>query len=290
MTAAGKKRWDRLRNTSLADLFPVEKPVVGVVHLLPLPGSPRYAGGGLEPIVARACADLAALAAGGADGAIVENFGDSPFRKRADHVAVAAMAMVMRDLGRLARFPLGVNVLRSDGLAAMAIAALAEASFIRVNVFSGLAVTDQGLIEGEAREILDLRRALGAEVAVLADVHVKHAVHLNSLAAAARDAARNHPDALIVTGGATGELPCSDDVRVAKESSGYPVLVGSGIRADNVGHYALADGFIVGTALKVGGEVANPVDPARVRALVLARDRVVRAEGEAEGAVPARGT
>lgn len=254
---------------------PRHRPVIGVVHLVPLPGSPRYEGGGIEPIVARARADLVALAEGGADGAIVENFGDAPFQKEADKTTVAAMAIVLHELAREARIPLGVNVLRSDGVAAMAIAALAKASFIRVNVFSGVAFTDQGLIEGQAREILDLRCRLGAEVAILADVHVKHAVHLGTLEGAARDTARNAPDALIVTGGATGDPPLPDDVRVAKASSGLPVFVGSGIGPDTIGRYSQADGFIVGTALKVGGDVRNPVDPQRVRTLVLARDRLI---------------
>ena len=257
---------------------PSSRPLIGVIHLPPLPGTPRYPGGGLEPILARARADLAALEAGGEDGAIVENFGDAPFRKRADLVTAAAMAIVVRELAQVARIPLGVNVLRSDGPAAMAIASLAGAAFIRVNVFAGVALTDQGLIEGQAREVLDLRRALGADVAVLADVHVKHAVHLDTLEAAARDVARNGPDALIVTGGATGDPALPDDVRVTKTAGGLPVFVGSGIGPDNMGLYAHADGFIAGTALKMDGKTANAVDPNRVRALVQARDRLVRAE------------
>jgi len=247
--------------------------VVGVIHLPPLPGTPRSPGGGLDPILARARADLAALEAGGADGAIVENFGDAPFRKKADPTTVAAMAIVVRELAREARIPMGVNVLRSDGVAALAIASLGGALFIRVNVFSGVAFTDQGLIEGEARAILDLKRTLGAEVAVLADVHVKHAVHLDTLPAAARDAARNGPDALIVTGGGTGEAPEPADVEAVQEASGLPVFVGSGIRPENLPHYTRAGGFIVGTSLKVGGVVGNPVDADRVKALVAARDR-----------------
>lgn len=249
------------------------QPIVGVIHLPPLPGAPRYSGGGLGPILSRARADLEALQDGGADGAIVENFGDAPFAKRADPTAVAALAIVARELIGVARIPLGVNVLRSDGAAAMAIAALAGAAFIRVNVFSGVAFTDQGVIEGEAREVLGLRRGLGASVAVLADVHVKHAVHLGSLAGAARDAARNGADALIVTGRGTGEAADPGGVAVARAASGLPVFVGSGIRPEKVALFSQADGFIVGTALKVGGRVENPVDPDRVRALVVARDR-----------------
>ena len=255
-------------------IFPEGKPLIGVIHLPPLPGSPRHAGGGLEPVIARALADLAALEEGGVDGAIVENFGDRPFPKRASKATVAAMSVVVRELVREARVPLGVNVLRSDGEAALAIAAAAGARFIRVNVFCGVAFTDQGIIEGDARAILRLRTALGARVAILADVHVKHAHHLGTLAEAARDAARNLADALIITGSGTGEAASPDDVAVAREASGLPVLVGSGITPGNIRRFGAADGFIVGTYLKRDGMTEAPVDPARVRALRAALDRL----------------
>lgn len=252
------------------ELFGKKRSLIGVIHLPPLPGSPRYAGESFSAIVEQALRDLSALEEGGADGAIVENFGDRPFPKSADKATVAQMAVIARELVRRARIPVGVNVLRSDGLAALAAAFAAGAAFIRVNVFSGVAFTDQGVIEGCAREVLSLRRALGAQVAVFADVHVKHAFHFGGIFEAARDAARNGADALIVTGKATGDAPDPGDLRAAKEASGLPVLVGSGITPENVGRYAEADGVIVGTWLKEAAQVERPVDPARVRELVQA--------------------
>lgn len=250
-----------------SDLFR-EKPVIGVIHLPPLPGAPRSTGQTLEEVITRALRDLSALEEGGADAAIVENFGDRPFPKYADKATVAQTAVVVRELRRSARIPLGVNILRSDGPAALSIAHAARASFIRVNVFSGVAFTDQGVIEGCAREVLSLRRSLGAKVAILADVQVKHAFHFGDLADAARDAARNGADALIVTGRATGAPPTPADVALAQKASGLPVLVGSGITPENVKLFQEADGFIVGTWLKRGGVVEEPVDPGRVRILV----------------------
>lgn len=252
------------------ELFPKKRPLIGVIHLLPLPGSPKNAGEPLDAVLERAFCDLSALEQGGADAAIVENFGDRPFAKCVDKATVAQMAVVVRELVRAAKIPLGVNVLRSDGVAALSIAHAAGASFIRVNVFSGVAFTDQGLIEGCAREVLSLRRALGAKVAVLADVHVKHAFHFGDFADAARDAARNGADALIVTGRATGSPPSPDDVRIAQKASGLPVLVGSGITPENLKDFAEADGFIVGTWLKRDAIVENPVEPERVRLLAQA--------------------
>ncbi|MGY4706754.1 BtpA/SgcQ family protein [Candidatus Bipolaricaulota sp. J31] len=263
-----------MRETLFHKVFPAGRPLIGVIHLPPLPGSPRYAGGGLERIVDRALADLAALEEGGADAAIVENFGDLPLPKRASKVTVAAMAAIARELTRAARIPLGINVLRSDGEAALGIAAAAGARFIRVNVFCGVALTDQGIIEGEAERILGLRASLDAEVAILADVHVKHAHHFGSLAEAARDAARNLADAIIVTGSATGEPASPGDVAEARRASALPVLVGSGVTPGNIGRFAAADGFIVGTYLKRDGVTEAPVDPTRVREVRLALDRL----------------
>jgi len=251
------------------ELFP-GKPLIGVIHLLPLPGSPRNAGETLEAIIDRAFRDLSALEEGGADAAIVENFGDRPFSKYADKVTVAHLAVVVREIVRAAKIPIGVNVLRSDGPAALSIAHASGALFVRINVFAGVAFTDQGIIEGCAREVLSLRKALGAKIAILADVHVKHAVHFDDLADAARDAARNGADALIVTGKATGLPPSSADVEVVKKETGLPVLVGSGVTLENVHQFLSADGIIVGTWLKKGGFVEEPVDPERVRTLVQA--------------------
>lgn len=254
-------------------LFP-PKPVLGVVHLLPLPGSPGW-GGDLRAVAERALADARALEEGGVHGLIVENFGDLPFPKKAGKVTVAAMTAVVGEVVRAVGIPVGVNVLRSDGEAALAIAHVTGASFIRVNVFSGVAFTDGGMIEGEAADLLRLRAALGADVAVLADVHVKHAVHLGDLGAAARDAARNGPDALIVTGGATGAEADPEDVGVVQAASGLPVFVGSGLTPENLPRYAGADGFIVGTALEEGGRTGSPVDVSRVRAFLAAWEGLV---------------
>lgn len=252
------------------ELFPRKRPLIGVIHLLPLPGSPKNRVEPLEAILERAFLDLSALEGGGADAAIVENFGDQPFGKGVDKATVAQMAVIVRELVRATKIPIGVNVLRSDGPAALSIAHAAGASFIRVNVFSGVALTDQGLIEGCAREVLSLRKALGAKVAVFADVHVKHAFHFGDIADAARDAARNLADALIVTGKATGSPPSAKDVEVVKKESGLPVLVGSGVNPENLKDFRGADGFIVGTWLKRGGIVEEPVDSERVRFLVQA--------------------
>lgn len=254
-----------------------ERLLLGVVHLLPLPGSPRFSSRAL--VLERALADAAALVGGGLDGFVVENFGDAPFYgDRVPAGTVAEMAVLVERL-RVAVGPeplLGVNVLRNDARAALAIAAAAGADFIRVNVHTGVMYTDQGVLEGRAAETLRERAASGAAVEILADVAVKHATPPAGfdLGQSAKDTAyRGLADGLIVTGSGTGEATSLDRLqRVRAAVPDRPLLVGSGASAATLAELLrLADGAIVGTSIKHGGRVEEPVDIARVRALVQAR-------------------
>ncbi len=249
------------------------RPLVGMVHLGALPGSPRGGEAAMGDVLARAVADARALEQGGADAVIVENFFDAPFAKDAvpPHT-LAAMTRAVQAVREATALPVGVNVLRNDARAALAIAHVCGAQFVRVNVYVGAAVTDQGLIEGAARAAVLYRRELDADVALWADVFVKHAAQLGAtdLEAAARDAVlRGLADALIVSGAATGGATDPGDVRRVKEAvPATPVLIGSGLDARSApGLLARADGAIVGTSLKRDGRVAGPVDVERVRAL-----------------------
>jgi len=254
-------------------LFGASKYVIGMVHLLPLPGSPRWSGA-MEQVLERAIADALALESGRVDGVMVENFGDVPFcRGRVEARTVAAMTMAVGAVREAVGLPVGINVLRNDARSALAIASVTGASFIRVNVHTGAMVTDQGLIEGDAYETIRYRSELGVDVKVLADVLVKHAVPLScpTIEQAARDTAyRGLADGLIVTGSGTGEPTEMEDVRRTREAvPEFPVLVGSGVSQESVGKLlSVADGVIVGTGLKEDGIVTNPVDQVRVAALM----------------------
>ncbi|MBN2490162.1 MAG: BtpA/SgcQ family protein [Planctomycetes bacterium] len=260
---------------SFAAIFGRRRPLIGVIHLPPLPGSPRSRGD-LKALGDRVRQDARALAAGGASGMLLENFGDAPFL--AEHVPPATVAM-MTALALIAReaaaLPLGVNVLRNDAAAALAVALAGGGAFIRVNVHVGAAVTDQGLLQGRAAATLRLREQLGVGIAVFADVGVKHAAPLAArpLAEEAEEAVhRGLADALIVTGPATGRPAAAGDlaaVRCALPDT--PLLAGSGVNPQNVGEVLRhADGLIVGTALKRDGRVEAPIDEQAVRALVAA--------------------
>ncbi|MGB2982780.1 MAG: BtpA/SgcQ family protein [Candidatus Bipolaricaulia bacterium] len=248
-------------------VFTVEKPLIGMIHLLPLAGSIKYRQQGPKPIIDAALRDLYALESGGIDAVLVENLGDAPYGKDAPRETIAMMAVVVDRLAEKAHVPIGVNVLRNDGLAAMSIAGATGATFVRVNVFAGVAFADQGIIEGLARDLMWLKRDLGTDTKVLADIHVKHAAHLTRLEEAAIDAARNGPDALIVSGIGTGRRTDPEDVQTVKSAVELPIFVGSGVRIDNLATYRDADGFIAGTVLKEDGQLGGPIDVDRVRAL-----------------------
>lgn len=249
------------------------KLIIGVVHLQPLPGAPRHRAA-MRDIIKAAVADAIAYERGGAHAIVVENFGDVPFTKASvAPETLAAMAAAGCAVRAAVTLPLGFNVLRNDGLSALALCAACGGDFIRVNVLSGAMLTDQGLIEGDAYNILRERARLAPGAQVLADVHVKHAVPLGdwTLEDAANDTVeRGLADALIVSGVGTGKAADLDDVKRVRAACPHSkILLGSGVNVANVKDFlSVADGAIVGSSLKRDGKLANPVDPKRVAALV----------------------
>jgi uncharacterized protein len=277
----------------LQDLFSVSKPIIGVVHLLPLPTSPRWAGS-LGVVIARAEQEAAALATGGANGIIVENFFDAPFVPgRVDPAVISAMSLVVKRIMHQVVIPVGINVLRNDAHAALAISACTGAQFIRVNILTGSMVTDQGLIQGEAHSIMRYRRELGCHTRIFADVLVKHASPLGptTLFQAVRDAAeRGLADGVIITGHATGDAPLLEDLEIARAAAPHtPILIGSGATNENIGALIeRADGVIVASALKRFGQIDQPIDPHRTRHFVdTARYSLNGTKGQ--GLIPAFG-
>ncbi|MFN3166863.1 MAG: BtpA/SgcQ family protein [Phycisphaeraceae bacterium] len=242
-------------------------PVVGMVHLRPLPGSPRFAGD-LSGIIDAALADAEAWQAAGANGLMVENFGDVPFFKSdVPRETIAAMTAVASEIRRaLPGLPLGINVLRNDGESALAIAMATGASYIRVNVLSGSAGTDQGVIEGRAAALMRYRKSLAAEhVKVLADVRVKHAAPLaeRPLQDEVEELVkRAGADAVIVSGTGTGKPTDPSHAAEVKRYAGeVPVLIGSGADAESIPQLKPAcDGFIIGSAAKPGGKIDAAVE------------------------------
>jgi membrane complex biogenesis BtpA family protein len=256
--------------------------LISVIHLPALAGAPGASG--LRPFDALARAGLQAvkearsLAQAGFEGIILENFGDVPFYwDTVPPETVASMAVIAGAVREAVKLPLGINVLRNDGFAALAIAAVTGCEFIRVNVVSGVAATDQGLIQGEAARLARERARLGADVAILADALVKHARTLSTdevELAVEENGLRAMADGVIITGSTTGR-PIDHErliraAGVAREH-GIPLWIGSGSTVDTLAELLRhATGVIVGSAIRRGGKAGAPLDPARVRAFVKA--------------------
>jgi membrane complex biogenesis BtpA family protein len=266
-------------------MFRASKAVIGMIHVPALPGAPRCSMS-FEEIRRFVLADSDALAEGGVDGLLIENFGDVPFyASRVPAHTVAFLSTLAFEVKTRFLLPLGINVLRNDGMAAIAIAAAVGAEFVRVNVYTGARLADQGILHGEAHEIARYRRALGARAQIWADVAVKHSVPLGDrfLGDEVEDTVeRGLADAVIVSGTSTGKPTPLEDVRTVKRHAGQAaVYVGSGVDDSTIETLLeVADGAIVGTAFKLDGKVSAPVDRARVHALVSTVRR--RFAGEAQ--------
>ena len=247
--------------------------IFGMIHLGALPGAPLFVS--LDAVIERAVRDGQALRDGGCDGFAIENFGDRPFtRGRVEAETVAAMTRVIAEVTREVRLPFGVNVLRNDALSALAIAAATGAAFIRVNVHTGAMLTDQGIIEGDAFATLRKRAALAPDVLIFADHLVKHATPIAAVdpIQSARDLrVRGLADAIIVTGAETGASADPSRLRMLRDAVDAPLLIGSGLTAQNARDFAdadgaYADGAIVGTSLQREGAVDASLVEAVVRA------------------------
>lgn len=246
-----------------------------MVHLGALPGAALF-GGSLDAVIEAAVKDANALIAGGCDGVTFENFGDRPFRKHVEAETIAAMTRVITDVSRDLRVPFGVNVLRNDAHAALAIAAATGAAWIRINIHIGAMLTDQGIIEGQAADTVRRRAMVAPNVLIFADHMVKHATPIGivdetQMARDLRD--RGLADAVIISGAETGAPASIERLARTREAVEAPILVGSGLTPENAAGYADADGAIVGTSVKRDGSVDMPVDPMRVERLVRAFKR-----------------
>jgi hypothetical protein len=269
---AWKKRLDDIRLDSLAAMFGVKKPVIGMVHLWPLPGAPGHSGYGIDTILRHARRDAELLLEGGVDGLIVENMWDLPYYAGAEVPleAITAQAVAARAIVETADVPVGINVIHNGAAAELAIALASGAAFIRVCILTGARLWDTGgLNYGCAPDLLRRRKELDAEhIKLFADVDKKHSLPFPGLDLETHIEWTEfyRADALIVSGRMTGAAPPLDKVRRASELATRPILMGSGTAEENIaGFLAYADGVIVGSSLKVDGIAENPVDPDRVR-------------------------
>lgn len=259
---------------SMPSLFPQLKTIIGVIHVGALPGTPRGSRS-VSELVALARQEAKLYREAGVDGVIVENMHDVPYLRGAvGPEIVAAMTAIGVEVKAECGFPVGVQILAGANIEAMAVAHAAGLDFIRAEGYAYAHVADEGLIQASAAELLRFRKMIGAAgVQVWADVKKKHAAHAItadvSLGETAETVGFMGADCVIVTGSATGKAPLIADVQEAKSHCGLPVFLGSGITENNLAEfYDHADGFIIGSALKVDGLWSNTIDPVRLNRVI----------------------
>ncbi len=263
------------RRGIIGEIFGAPRALIGMIHVQALPGTPR-AERPLAEIARQAVAEARIYRDAGFQGLLIENMHDRPYLKGAVGPEItAAMTAVGLEVKRAVGLPLGVQVLAGANREALAVAVACGAAFVRVEGFVFAHVADEGLIESGAGELLRYRRAIGAEeIRFFADVKKKHSAHALTadvdLVETAQAAEFFLADGVIVTGAATGRAAEPAEVEAVGDAVGVPTLVGSGIDADNLQHFAAADALIVGSSVKQGGRWSNPLDPDRTAAIARA--------------------
>lgn len=239
------------------------KVTIGMVHTLPLPGTLKNTNA-LEEIITQAVQDAKTLEAAGFDALIVENVSDMPYVGGMTHTQVAALTLVCAAVRQAVAIPMGIDAC-GDSLAGIEIGSLTGATFVRLPYFVDMRVTMDGMQQPCGGKALLLRKQLQADqIEFFADVQVKHSfgfIEAVPIEASAAWAASQGADALIVTGLSTGRETPLDTIRRVKSTVSLPVVVGSGLNAANAAaQYKVCDGAVVGSALKPGGNLFNPVD------------------------------
>lgn len=264
------------RDNVLEQLFGVSKPVVAMIHVLPLPGSPRGRNCDLRRVYEHAAEEARLLESLGLDGVLLENAGDVPFLKpdQIGFETVSAMAVVGDRVRAATSLPMGFNIVANAAVASIACARASGAQFVRVNQWANAYIANEGYVEGAAATALRYRSQIGADdVAVFADVHVKHGSHAivadRAIAEQARDVEFFGADVLVATGSRTGSPTSLDELREVQSGTSRPVLIGSGLNPDNaVELLGEAAGAILGSWARTSNDMWGPLDPGKIQRLM----------------------
>jgi membrane complex biogenesis BtpA family protein len=258
------------------DLFGVSNPIIGMVHLHPLPGSPSYVQGSMEKILATAVEEAKTLERGGVDGLQVENMWDHPYLRGEEigHETTAALAVSAYAVVNAVKIPVGINCHLNGSIQALAASVASGAKWIRVFELVNAYISNAGIIEASGPYALRYRHAIGGEqIKILGDVLVKHGSHFitsdRDIVEQAHDVESFKGDAVIITGRATGKKPTLKDIKAVRSSVHIPLFVGSGITIENVSQYfPFIDGAIVGSEFKEEGKWQNPVSLERTKSFM----------------------
>lgn len=256
------------------DLFSIHKPIVGMVHVDSLPGTPKYCGD-VRAIINKAMSEASLYRSLGIQALMIENMHDVPYLNRNVGPEITSlMSIILYEIKKNLNMPTGIQILAGANKDAMSAAHSADADFIRAEGFVFAHVADEGTFNSDAGELLRFRKQIGAEnILIFTDIKKKHSSHSitadTNIVETAKAAEFFLSDGVIITGSATGIEPSLEEIKSVKKNINIPVIAGSGITKENVKKYFNScDALIIGSYFKKEGKWHNAIDPDRVKMLI----------------------
>ncbi len=256
------------------NLFDLYKPIIGMIHVDALPGTPKFKND-IPSIIKKAKEEALLYKSLGIPSLMIENMHDIPYLNRNVGPEITSlMSIILYEIKQLFGLPTGIQILAGANKEALAAAQSAGADFIRAEGFVFAHVADEGIFNSDAGELLRYRRYINADnIQIFTDIKKKHSSHSitadTDILETAKAAEFFLSDGVILTGLSTGTEPSLDEIKNVKSNINIPVIAGSGITADNVNEYfENCDGLIVGSYFKKDGKWYNPIDPERVDKLL----------------------
>ncbi len=247
------------------------KSILGLIHLVPLPGTPHYEPGNVERALEKALFDAHALHDGGADGGLIQPTDRTyPVGEEVDPARLAAFASIVsavrKDLP--STFELGVQILWNATRASLGVAFACGASFVRSANFIGSSHSLYGPVHSDPVRFLNYVNQLGAhDVSLVAEIQSMHYKSLEntSLAKLAETAYRTGAHAVEIA--EPDQAKCLEMVSEIREAvPDLPIMLGGHTNHANAEVLlSAADGAFVGTCFQPEGWGTN-ISVERVKA------------------------
>ena len=255
-------------------LFKVSKPIIGMIHVDALPGTPNFKGD-INKIISSAIDEAKTYLDAGINSIAIENMHDIPYlNKNVGPEIISMMSIIAYEVKNKTSLPIGIQILAGANKEALASAKSAGIDFIRAEGFVFAHVADEGIMNSDAGELLRYRKIIDAEnILVFTDIKKKHSSHSLTADVTIEETAKAAEfflsDGLILTGTSTGKEADLNEIKAVKKVSKLPVIIGSGITEKNVENYLpFCDAMIVGSHFKKNGNWKNMVDGKRVKSFM----------------------
>lgn len=256
------------------NIFNQHKPVIAMIHVEALPGTPNYKGS-VKAILDKALKEAETYLNAGIKILMIENMHDVPYMNRHAGVEVTTvMSIILYEIKKRFEMPTGIQILAGANKEALAATNSAGADFIRAEGFVFSHIADEGMFNSDAGELLRYRKQIGAEnILIFTDIKKKLSSHAITedvnIVETAKAAEFFLSDGVIITGISTGKEPDVDEIMKVKAKVNIPVIAGSGITAENIQpYYEYCDAFIIGSYFKKDNKWFNTIDDEKVRLLL----------------------